>query len=567
MLLKNLQIHEQIQMAYTNTIHRHLLASFTVLLIFFLAGTSPAYTQLPEDSTSVHALMKKIKLTHKKKPDHTKHRPKPPAPVTTTTTVPTEKKGETTTTVSTVLTKKVLNKHYDIFGWHPYWMGDAYLEYDFKLLSHVAYFSYEVNPANGSAETIHDWLTTPLVDSARASNPDCKILLTITCFGSSDNQKFLSNTAAQITAANTIISLLDQRKADGVSIDFEGVPSSVAGPFTTFLQQFATALHKKNYILTLAIPAIDYNHVYNIAELNKYVDLYVLMGYGYYGSFSSQPGPISPLVSSDQWGVASIDSSVAYYLRQGMPKQQLLVGLPYYGAFWQSQTTSSGDDSLTFLEYLTYTSYMEQVAGYAMLDSLSISSFSDQMKKDIFHHYWGEDTTSLSMKFDWIISKGLKGLGIWALGYDNGRDELWNLLGAKFGTDSMITIPTDSTHQHAGSDTTVVKLSNLQEAIILVNRYPTSILFALLVVFLAAVAGFLSLYFKEDTADLLRQKGLYYKGLIGCLALLNMVLIAGLYFTYHLPVLLLVVYSLFFWCLLLLVYYLIYDVLHPRDIP
>ena len=41
---------------------------------------------------------------------------------------------------------------------------------------------------------------------------------------------------------------------------------------------------------------------------------------------------------------------------------------------------------------------------------------------------WYDDSLSISKKYDLALSKNLGGIGIWALGYDEGYDELWNLL-------------------------------------------------------------------------------------------------------------------------------------------
>ena len=38
---------------------------------------------------------------------------------------------------------------YAVYGWHPYWVGTAYNNYDFNLLSTFSYFSYELDPCDG----------------------------------------------------------------------------------------------------------------------------------------------------------------------------------------------------------------------------------------------------------------------------------------------------------------------------------------------------------------------------------------------------------------------------------
>ncbi|MBI1937868.1 MAG: T9SS type A sorting domain-containing protein [Ignavibacteriales bacterium] len=42
------------------------------------------------------------------------------------------------------------------------------------------------------------------------------------------------------------------------------------------------------------------------------------------------------------------------------------------------------------------------------------------------------------MKYDLALQKNLKGIGIWAIGDDGSRDELWNLIEKKFGAVSSV---------------------------------------------------------------------------------------------------------------------------------
>ncbi len=42
-----------------------------------------------------------------------------------------------------------------VYGWHPYWVGNAYQNYDWDLLSHFSFFSYEINAATGNANSTH----------------------------------------------------------------------------------------------------------------------------------------------------------------------------------------------------------------------------------------------------------------------------------------------------------------------------------------------------------------------------------------------------------------------------
>jgi len=44
-----------------------------------------------------------------------------------------------------------------------------------------------------------------------------------------------------------------------------------------------------------------------------------------------------------------------------------------------------------------------------------------------------DDSKSLKIKYQFAKEKNLAGVGMWALGFDDGKHELWNLLNLEFG--------------------------------------------------------------------------------------------------------------------------------------
>lgn len=81
-----------------------------------------------------------------------------------------------------------------VYGWHPYWVGSAYTNYQWDLLSHFSFFSYEVNSADGQPISTHGWSTSAAVDAALASG-NTKVTLCVTLF--SGHATFFSNPTAQ----------------------------------------------------------------------------------------------------------------------------------------------------------------------------------------------------------------------------------------------------------------------------------------------------------------------------------------------------------------------------------
>ncbi|MGB0931252.1 MAG: OmpA family protein, partial [Chitinophagales bacterium] len=185
------------------------------------------------------------------------------------------------------ITTDTLADGIEVFGWHPYWMGDAYKSYSYNLLSTIAYFSYDVDPTTGSYRTdeaINDWKTTALVDSAKASGS--KILLTVTNHGYFNNKQLLDNEQAQNVLIDSLVSLVSLRGGDGVDIDFEVIPKGYKDKLTKFIQRLSSTLKAKNAsnIISVDLPAVDHFDSFDITALDKYVDLFVIMGYDYHGA-------------------------------------------------------------------------------------------------------------------------------------------------------------------------------------------------------------------------------------------------------------------------------------------
>lgn len=328
----------------------------------------------------------------------------------------------------------IIDSATSIFGWHPYWMGNAYESYNFSLLSSIAYFSYELNPFTGNYSTIHNWRTTALIDSAKAHN--CEVLLCVTNFGEKNNRRFLKNIAAQNKFISTITSLLKERDADGVNIDFEGIDSSCRDDFTNFIISVSTSLKTENskYKVTVALPSVDFGNVFDIPNIKAHVDKFIVMAYEYYGSSSHTAGPISPLSSGNTWMPLDIETSIDQYLIQGLEPSKLILALSYYGAEWETFDLKFPSKSKRFVRYHTYKNIKKITKNYnCIIDEVSFSkAYVYKDKSDNYRQIWFDDSLTLAHKYDFIKEKQIGGVGIWALGYDNGHLELWKLLANKF---------------------------------------------------------------------------------------------------------------------------------------
>lgn len=347
-------------------------------------------------------------------------------------------KGLPITHGNTYSKKRKLKKEFKVFGWHPYWMKGAYESYNFSLLSLIAYYSYEIDPNTGKYKSIHDWRSTDLVEYAKKQNEGIKVLLSASNIGIEANEIFLSSLKAQRRFKNTIVDLIKEKNADGIHLDFEGVSPENSGDLIDFIADLHSKLKQENedFILTMSLPSSDFSQAYDIARLDPYIELFVMSSFEFYGSNSETAGPISPITSGGKWWEYSVEYALKEYLAAGLKPEKLLLTVPYYGIEWKTESSQYPSKVKRFNKYRMYRDIKDEVRGAVNVDEASMSSYfirRDNRSK-YFRQIWFEDSLSLAKKYEWIAGQKLGGVGIWALGYDNGHEKLWEALANSFAT-------------------------------------------------------------------------------------------------------------------------------------
>ncbi len=318
-----------------------------------------------------------------------------------------------------------------IFGWNPYWMGTAYKDFDYSLLTDVSYFSYEVDPSTGLPSDLHYWKTTELVDSAHANN--CRVSLTVTLF--SGHATFFANKNLQQTLIDTVISLIQYRNADGVNLDIESVPSDQSAGLTAFVQNFCTQFHNSfpSGQVSIDLPAVNWSDKFDVANMVNYIDLFLIMGYDYHWSGSEEAGPVAPKNNGEIWSAYDITRSINYYLDKGISAEKLALAVPYYGRDWSTNSSAVPSSTTGSSSSKTYKAVRDEMSNYEhhwdINSSVPYITYQDAGK---WHQCWFDNEFSLADKYDLVKMKNLAGIGIWALGYDGSYPNLWEMLSEKF---------------------------------------------------------------------------------------------------------------------------------------
>lgn len=324
--------------------------------------------------------------------------------------------------------------HKVVYGFHPYWMGSSYESYDYDLLTDIAFFSFELNARTGLFKTTHKWDDNDILDSAQKHG--CKMHITISNFTQHNNKRFLKSQKSiernikEVIAAVTV----HDRGIDGVLLDFENVPHSVKDELTQYVKDLSIALKKHGKVLSITVPAIDGPNTFDIEGMEDYVEYFLLMGYDYYGAWSTEAGPVAPFHSESLWGSYSVEGSIDDYLTRGMAPDQLVLVVPYYGGSWKVNDVELPSSKKKFNKSVTYREVRKKYAKETrILEPTSKTAYFNIKAGGGTNQIWFDNAEALSYKYDYVISEELAGVGIWALGYDNGYTDLWQLIEQKFG--------------------------------------------------------------------------------------------------------------------------------------
>lgn len=336
-----------------------------------------------------------------------------------------------------------LNK--TVFGYLPWWEYAAgyhqYIQYD--LLSHIAIFSFEAD-SNGNLTNPPGWPWYDVIENAHSIGS--RVIMTVTSFDGEEIHNLMTDIGIRNKLFENIRLILSNYGLDGVNIDFENLRDKNDKMYASV----AFMMHMKEYFrfnpayeISFSTPSYGLDE-WNFSGLADNCHYLFVMNYDYWGRWSSSTGPSAPLTGLDK----SIINSIVNEYKDVVP-QKIILGVPYYGNYWKTSSNEPYTKVIPFNADSTNNNwqmnvkYREVVSNYFQYEKLW-----DEVSKtpwirwnsNGWNQVWYEDSTSLELKYDFAIQRNLRGIGIWALGYDGNRTELWNLIKKKFATPTSVDI-------------------------------------------------------------------------------------------------------------------------------
>lgn len=327
----------------------------------------------------------------------------------------------------------------EIYGFFPYWMIETEDKITFNMLTTIALFGLEVD-GSGNIITVKqdnspdggwEMWNNPKLNNVinRAKKRKAKVELVIKAFNSENIEKLVVSDEAQRTFISNLIQLVNLKTLDGINLDFEYLGESskeVTDGFTRLVTNLRVEMKRQlpnstltvdTYISQASIPRLI-----DITALESQVDAFVIMGYDFHTP-RGDAGPIAPMEGS-----YSMIGFMQSYLEKVAP-EKLILAVPYYGYDWAVPSVSDEAKTLPYAQ-IAADSKLYDIQWDDTAQTPFYKYIDPETKKTREVHY--ENTRSLGIKYDFINSKNLRGVGIWALGYDGLNGDLRTLLIEKF---------------------------------------------------------------------------------------------------------------------------------------
>jgi hypothetical protein len=334
----------------------------------------------------------------------------------------------------------------EVYGFLPYWLETPKTagSLQYKLLTTISLFDIGLK-ANGGIDdswvgyrTLLSASSTSIIAAAHAAGD--RVDVTLASFGYLQNRAFLRNKTDQRRAIRQIVALLAARGLDGVTVDFESVYLRDLPDFSRFVDSLERAIRAHNRIgrITVAVNGSTTGAAMAAAAFAGHADRVLIMGYDYRSSRSATTGSTDPLVL--RGGGMSLTWTLDVFKAGKLPMNKVILALPFYGMSWPTTSAKPGATP-AHAAYGKAPAYPIQFSrikipkgsrhGYDKVEATAwVATYDAHLH--VWRQTFYDSPASMTAKYDLAKSRGLAGVGMWALGYDAGATANWQALAKAF---------------------------------------------------------------------------------------------------------------------------------------
>lgn len=223
--------------------------------------------------------------------------------------------------------------------------------------------------------------------------------------------RFLNNTDARDNAIHQLLIYSSLYKLDGINIDFENVYKEDKDALTQFVRELTPLLKEQGLVVSIDVTIPDgsdtWSKCFDRKALGEVVDYVMLMTYDQHWATS----PVAGSVAQITW----VEKNLVKVINM-VPKEKLLLGLPFYTRLWEEEKTDNGKIRVTNPKVLS----MESARKMADENNAQVKwdeesgQFYTEFKKDNKNYkIWIEDENSINLKSSLVHKYKLAGTAAW----------------------------------------------------------------------------------------------------------------------------------------------------------
>ncbi|MBL3658400.1 glycoside hydrolase family 18 protein [Fulvivirga sediminis] len=312
--------------------------------------------------------------------------------------------------------KPLFNGDKVVVGYYPSYRNN---EVQWDKITHFIYA--HIYPKNDGTLDLSDMAKlSDYVEEAKANN--VKILVSLGGAGEypGRNERVFTNVILnknkRTKLIKNIVSFVSNNKLDGIDIYYnefigggEAVDNSESNQLLPFYRELRNALPSANIITTSVTGSYGWAayHYRDIADrMSNIFNLISVMAFDNLGTYENSP-------LGHPATVKDMENALNRYLEFGVPKNKIVVGIPFYGRDFLNKAGG-------LAETITYADIIKRYSPSEV--ELDIGN----IKRD-GHNIFFDSRNIISQKVNYLRKNDFKGITLWELGQDS-PDSNWSLL-------------------------------------------------------------------------------------------------------------------------------------------
>lgn len=238
----------------------------------------------------------------------------------------------------------------------------------------------------------------------------------------SAGQKALNNKERLV---DDIVNAIKKYNLDGINVDIENLSHTDRDNHTAFIKLLREKLPKEKQV-SVAVAAnpnnlkIGWHGSYDYKNIARYSDYLMLMSY----DESWDGSPAGPIAS-----IGFVEKSIQHLFSQGISKDKIVLGIPFYGRIWKSDGMFKGRG----VSNIQIDNLIKQYNGKVVFDIKSQSpkaiitipkgekitvGYNTTLNEGTYT-IWFENEQSIKEKLKLVQKYDLKGTGSWSIGQES----------------------------------------------------------------------------------------------------------------------------------------------------